>query len=193
MKRSLVAFGIVFLLMVNIASASVLTYYGKIIGTAEVSGPTFYASNEDITGTLYKKLLINQPPSALGEISFIDGTSRSFGSGSLNVNSFYRPKFDFHVTAKVNDATIPRPLIVRVYVWDPSTTTNIIQPAICEVMVNITSTSYDSYTATCSGTSLLSLNPNYGFLWEIKGGAGLASITYSINLDGYTRFVVSSA
>ena len=179
--------------MVSIASARVLDYYGKVEGQAEVKGPTFYASNENITGTLYyKKLLINQPPSTSGEVSFIDGLLQSFGSSSLNVDSFYRPKFDFYVNAKISDATIPRPLILRVYIWDPSTT-NIIQPAICEVMVNITSTSYNSYTATCSGTSPLSLDPNYGFLWEIKGGAGLASITYSINLDGYTRFEVSPA
>jgi hypothetical protein len=179
--------------MISIASASVLDYYGKIEGSANVKGPTFYVSNENITGTLYKKLLINQPPTEEGEVSFIDAQSQSFGSNSLNVDSFYKPKFNFSVNVKVNDASEPRPLILRVYIWDPSTTKNIIQPDICEVMVNITSTSYTSYTATCSGTSPLSLYPNYGFLWEIKGGAGLTDITYTINLDNTTKFEVSPA
>jgi hypothetical protein len=194
MKRSLVAFVIVFLLMVNIASAGFLDYYGKIIGTAVVEGPTFYASNENITGTFYKKLLINQPPTEeqKGEVSFIDGQSQSFGSNSLNVNSFYRPKFDLNVTAKVNNATIPRPILFSVYVWDPLTA-NIIRPAICEAMISITSTSYVLYTATCSGNSSLSLGPSYGFLWEIKGGTGLTDITYTINLDTTTKFEVSPA
>jgi len=189
MIKKISVIGIMFLLMISIASASVLDYYGKIEGSAEVSGPTFYASNENITGTLYKKLLINQLPFTSGEVSFIDGLSQSFGSDSLNVDSFYRPKFNFYVETKVDDTGEPRPLILKVSIWNPSTKDTI--GSICESILNISSLA--NYTATCSGSSPLSLNPSYGFLWEIKGGTGLASITYTIYLNGNTRFEVSPA
>jgi len=189
MKRSLVAFGIVFLLMLNIASASVLTYYGKIIGTADVEGPTFYASNEEIPHTLYyKKLLINQPPTAEGDVSLIDGQSQSFGSDGLNVESFYQPKFNFYVEAKV-DTDEPKPLILTVYTWDTSTTAT--KEFVCQAILDVSSLA--NYTTTCSGSSSLSLSPSYGFLWEIKGGVGLANITYTIYLKGNTKIEVDKA
>jgi hypothetical protein len=175
--------------MISIASASVLDYYGKIEGSANVKGPTFYTSNENITDTFYKKLLINQPPTEeqKGEVSFIDGQSQSFGSNSLNVNSFYRPKFDFSIEAGVSEGE--RPLILEVYTWNPSTTET--KEFICKAILNISS--LGNYTTACSGNNTLSLSPSDGFLWEIKGGVGWTNITYTIYLNGNTKFEVSPA
>jgi len=41
--RKLAMIGIAFLLVVSIAYAGVLSYYGKIVGNVNVQGPIFYA------------------------------------------------------------------------------------------------------------------------------------------------------
>jgi len=104
-------FGIAFLLVASIASAGVLNYYGKIEGTANVKGPTFYVSPDGI-------LLINQKPNTSYTYNVIDGyaivfwTNESLGGIDFN----YIPKADLYVTVGVNNATPSKPNGTRIEV-----------------------------------------------------------------------------
>jgi hypothetical protein len=69
--RKLVMIGIAFLLVVSIAYAGVLNYYGKIVGTANVQGPIFYA---DFSQNRAIDLILNLRN--LNTVSFSDSDSK---------------------------------------------------------------------------------------------------------------------
>ena len=182
MKRSLVAFGIVFLLMVSIVSAGVLNYYGKVTGTATVSGPTFYASSEG-SFPLYK-LLINALPTTYQEISFIDGSSIWFKTDHLGINSFYPATYNFYVKAKAESANYKMYLEYAIVRADGTSTT------ICSRDITIDSTDYKIYQTSCSGAGL-TLASDDSFGWKISGA--VASVNYYVMPDGSTKVEVSKA
>ena len=85
-------FGIVFLLVISIAYAGVLEYYGKIIGTANVQGPIFYADLGNNSATV-GKLLLNTKPTSTYTTNFVDASSIIFWSENLGgINFNYIPK-----------------------------------------------------------------------------------------------------
>lgn len=177
--------GIVFLLVVSIAYAGVLNYYGKIVGTASVQPPIFYA---DLTGmpTGWKRLNINTLPSLTGEVPISDGNSFVFHTNALGITSFYNADWTFFVKAKVNSP--PKNLIVELWRIDPSDGSLSIK--LCEKTITITSTEYNVYSETCTGS--FTLDASEGLAYVIRGTAP-PSVTYTINVDGITRVEVSPA
>jgi hypothetical protein len=178
--------GIVFLLVISIAYAGVLNYYGKIVGTVSVQPPIFYADFTDMP-TGWKRLNINTLPSLTGELSISGGSSFAFHTNALGINSFYNANWTFFVKAKVNSP--PRNLIVELWRIDPSDG-NLISK-LCEKTINITSNEYNVYSETCPPGSFI-LDPSDGLAYVIRGIAP-PSVTYTINVDGTTRVEVSPA
>jgi len=167
-KSSFVA-GIVFLLMINLASAGLLDYYGKISASADIEGPTFYASPEE-------KLLINKEPSTHATYEIIDGYAIVFWTeeelGGIDFN--YILKADLYIRAKVNNTTPPKPLEL---IFGYSDTSNIMHE-ICSSTVYISTEELSNYNAYCDGSAILEdVNE---FYYKVQGGAD-ESILYSIN------------
>jgi hypothetical protein len=183
MKKKISVIGIMFLLMISIASASVLDYYGKIEGSADVKGPTFYAAPEN-------KLLINKEPTSYATYEIKDGeteifwTSESLGGIGFN----YVPKADLYIRASVSD-TLPKQLELT---FGYSNTTGDMND-ICSQSVSINSTVLDNYHIICEGSKTLS-NVNY-FYYMIRG-KGDVTANYTIvvgSSEGYTRVEVDKA
>lgn len=172
--------GIVFLLMISLASAGFLDYYGKIDGSADVKGPTFYASPEE-------KLLINEEPSTHATYEITDGYDIVFWTeenlGGIDFN--YIPKADLYIRAKVNNATPPKPLEL---IFGYSDTSSIMHD-ICSSTVDISTEELSDYHTYCDGsTNLQDVNK---FYYKIQGRGDL-SIEYSISTED-TRVEVDKA
>jgi hypothetical protein len=182
MKRSLIMFGIMSLLVVSLAYAGVLSYYGKIEGIAKVQGPIFYAdltANDKRVG----KLLLNTKPTSGYATQFTDGESILFWSDRLGGVDFnYIPKCEFSVKISSNNDTTLK-LICNYY-----DTTNT-EHTICYTTIT-TTTNSEVKTASCIGESPLS-NVDY-FVYEVKGVATPdVSFTLETNPNGDTRLQVS--
>lgn len=172
-----------FLLMIGIVSAGVLGYYGSIEGTAEVEGPTFYASSESLDSISYK-LLINQEPTSLGETEFVDGNVKWFITDSLGISSFYPANYTFHIKAKASEKG---KITAQLQVLDSEGN---IKEHICQANINVTSSKYKVYSNYCIGDEL-SLNPGDRIGWIMSDGT-LNDVTYHIKMDGNTRIEVST-
>ncbi|MHA1329857.1 MAG: hypothetical protein ACTSR2_02155 [Candidatus Hodarchaeales archaeon] len=168
--------------MSNIASALVLNYYGKIKGTADVSGPIFYASSEG-NFPLYK-LSVNTPPSTSyqQEISFTDGSTIWFKTDSLGINTFYPATYKFYVKAKASPANYKMFLDFEIVHSDGSFT------SICNTEIAIDSTDYKVYPASCNGAQQ-TLTSTDSFACKIIGA--VATVNYYVLPDGSTIIEVS--
>jgi len=177
--------GIIFLLMTSVASAGFLDYYGRIIGTADVSPPIFYASYENIAINWYK-LLINQKSQQAGTIDFPDANNIMFWSESLDINSFYSATYTFYVKAGATSSTT---LNVRLYIanQDGDWKQDICSSSISNVKED------NVYTTFCEGDEL-SLQSTDTLVWEVKGtgGPGITNYIY-IDLSDSTRIEVAAA
>jgi hypothetical protein len=183
MRKSAII-GVVFLIFMSMAYAGVLSYYGKIIGTASVQPPVFYADFTSMP-TGWKRLNINTPPSLTGEVPINDGNSFAFHTNALGITSFYAANWNFFVKAKVDSP--PKNLIVELWRINPSDGS--LLSKLCERTISITSTTYSVYSETCVLDSF-TLNPSDGLAYVIRGTASPA-VTYTISVDGITRIEVS--
>jgi hypothetical protein len=181
-KRSLVMFGVTFLLVASIAYAGVLNYYGKIVGIANVKGPTFYASSNSIGGAYYR-FLINTLPTS-GELTLTDGNVIIFASDSLNVNSWYPAYWSISINVSTN--AVNNTLTIQLWILDQNYGW---KRELCSNVVTLDSINYKTYSVTCRLDSL-SLDPTDRLGLRI-GGGGVNS-SYTIKVDG-TKVEVSSA
>jgi len=176
-KEVIVIFGLtLFLLVVSIAYAGVLNYYGKIVGTANVQGPIFYA---DIST---RSLLLNQKPTTDNETNFTDGSNVVFCSDDLGGVDFnYIPKCEFYVKACSN---VSSQIIVACYYNNMTNMTN----KICEEKVN-TATNCQVLHTYCNGTSTLSGVSH--IIYEIKGADSTVAYYIQTNSNGDTRLQIN--
>ena len=136
-KKVGIFIGIILLLTAGISFATLLEYYGKIIGTAEVSGAEFY-----IGSAKNETLLINKKSPDCGHFQLSNTSTRAFiTEGDLGGIDFsYTPKARFSVRAKVSATTTPQDLTLRFgYIGDDGPIT------ICETNVSVGS-QMDNYT-----------------------------------------------
>jgi hypothetical protein len=171
--RKLAMIGIAFLLVVSIAYAGVLSYYGKIVGNVNVQGPIFYA---DLTN---EALILNRKPTNTTEVSFTDSSKKVFRSDNLGSITFnYVPRCDFSVKIYSNSSS---QVIVACYYNDYNDLTH----KICETTID-TTTTYQVLHNSCNGTSVLT-GVNY-IIYEISG-TGEENITYYLetNPNGDTK------
>jgi len=177
-----------FLLVVSIAYAGVLSYYGKIVGTVNVQPPIFYADFTNMT-TGWKKLSINALPTQTGEVTITDSNSFAFHTESLGITSFYAANWNFFVKAKVSSP--PKALYLELWTIDPSN--GDLLSKICEKSVSITSNEYDIYSTTCT-PGQFALSSSDGLAYVIRGAAA-PTVNYTIDVDsvGSTRIEVSPA
>ena len=175
-KEVIVIFGLtLFLLVVSIAYAGVLNYYGKIVGTADVQGPIFYADFQQ------NKLLINVKPSTTKIISFNDSDSTFIfidNMGGIDFN--YKIGCEFSVKAWSNSDNQPLRLYCRYWngTWHD----------ICYADITV-STTPSIITASCP-SELTSLTNVQGFGYKFEGQSIKPDVKYYIesNSNGDTRF-----
>jgi len=190
MRRGLLAFGIIFLLTISIASAGFLTYYGKVEGIAKVKGPRFYASCTSVDSNIVYKLLIND--NSTGDCTpreFTDGSLKWFLSDSLGISSFYPANYSFYVKAKADKPG----QILHLELWITDKEGNKKEGGlICDANINITTNeTFSSYSAYCMSNSL-TLNENDRIAWIMTGGAFTGKYYIDVS-HGNTRIEVDKA
>ncbi len=190
MKRSLVIFGIVFLLMISIASAGFLTYYGKVEGIANVKGPIFYANGH--VKEAYYDLFINTPPTEEEIINFSDGNRIVFKTEPLGVNGFYKARFDLHLWAKTNKSgNFLQFKVIRI-------DSDLIEHEICTpAPISVGATErFTHYYTNCTSKGEIPMSPNDSFGLEIHGVGTDTEywiMTGHNYTKGYTRIEVDKA
>ena len=166
--------GIAFLLFVSIAYAGVLSYYGKIVGTASVQPPVFYAS-KDCSGSVCKIYINNLPPEYSG---YVSKNPIYFDSESLGVNKWYAANWTIFLKLKgtISNQTVDYNLRFA----------NSEYKSICSGYVTI-STSIEEKTITCSPGEIQLSSQHYLELWLSS------KYDFDTYTDGSTRVEVSPA
>ena len=108
-KKMIIVSVIVLVFLVGIASATLLTYFGKVTGTVSVSGPVFYLDGSVVpipphtSDLVYRNLTINNPPADENVSYIFDGHRLLFITEPLNINNFYNATFNIKIWAKTNN------------------------------------------------------------------------------------------
>jgi len=149
------------ILLVSIVSAGLITSWGTITGSVVVEGPVFYAtSGEGSPGSL----LINEQ--GTGTTYTISGyDERRFITNELGEEiDFYAPELELSVEAFLLDGTIPKKLDLEFGYYTESVDGTYYP--FCNVEINVTSESLQTYSDICEGNSADNLK---GFYYSIKG------------------------
>lgn len=164
MKKKTIGIGILIgVLLIGIVSASLLTYFGRITGNVEVTGPFFYLDGQIDEG-VYHKLLINEKPENEEEVTWTNGETIKFKTDALGVDYFYDAEFNFIFYAKAN-ATDNRIQMRITKLNDDSSQGE----EICiSGSKNITATQrYSNYELSCSSRDIINLEKEHGFVLEV--------------------------
>ena len=138
MNRKIIGIGILIgVFLIGIVSASFLTYFGKITGTATVNAPVFYLDGH-LDG-VYHKLLVNEIPSSNYTINWSDGNRIVFETNNLNVSYFYPIELHAHIWMKTNNSG--NTIQARFIKLDE----NHVEQTICDVANPITITSVENF------------------------------------------------
>jgi hypothetical protein len=175
MKRSLIMFGIMSLLVVSLAYAGVLNYYGKIVGNVNVQGPIFYASTNCSDSVC--KLYINSLPSEYsGELTkgYV-----YFKSEPLGVDNWYKARWKIFLKLKgtTDNQKVDYDLRLR----------NSEYKTICSSFITI-STSVSETSISCNSDKIEGLTSQYYL--ELKLTSENNFVIYA---DGSTRIEVNKA
>jgi len=118
MKKEILVAGILFMLLIGIVSANVLSYFGRITGSVEVNGPVFYLSCEksDVSDKSYK-LLINDDATGECTRTFTDGYSNLwFVTESLGVESLYEADYEMSIRIRNTHASEVGQVLTEVWI-----------------------------------------------------------------------------
>ena len=160
-------------LFIGIAYTGVLNYYGKIVGTVNVQGPIFYASN-NCSGNVCK-LYVNELPSQYsGEISNV--SLIYFDTEKLDVNKWYTSVWK--ITLKIKPSSSDQRIDYTLKFADTS------DKVICTGSIILSS--LETTTITCKLTEVELTSSHYLELI-------LSSKFYPFNIyvDGTTKIEVS--
>lgn len=175
-------FGIGFLLFVSLAFAGVLSYYGKIIGSANVLPPTFYADSTVITSPVYYKMKINEVGG--GSVTFTDGERRLFVTDSLGITSWYSATWTVYVKVQASAAGALSALRIKKVSGDLTSEVTLTG---CEWTGISLDAGTNSIQRSCT-PGVLTFDSTDRLGLEV---AGAGTVTYTIITDGSTRIEVS--
>ncbi len=189
MKKKIAIVSILFgILLIGIVSASFLTYFGRIEGSVEVTGPVFYLSNEHIVDdedTQYWALGINDYIERTIPVSFTGGNSKWFISPSLGVESFYEANWEIALEAESNNES--GKIDIAIYIVNGGDPYHKQTPALCEKSIDVFTKGTYKISCPISG---LTLDESDRIAIILSDGAN--SITYKVYLNGNSKIEVSA-
>lgn len=174
------------LLVVGMASASVLDSFGVIGGEAEVTGPTFYVA--EIEGE--QVLKVNEKPEGSENFNYRsigpDYSLEYFTSPDLGDGEWYNMTLDLYVKAKAMDS--PGNIQADV-IYDSESETDVL---ICSTNIKVTSTdNYEEFSSSCESRPESNIDSSKieKLTYKLSGGEDKK---YHIKPDGVTRVEVNA-
>lgn len=180
------------ILLIGIVTAGLISYFGKITGSVEIEGPTFYLDGVHGDGDVWHKLYINELPDK-EDIYFWDGNRIVFKTESLGVDNFYKAEFNATIYIKSNNSgnTIQARFIKLNEKNHDKTICNVNEP------ITIKKGTIRDETFSCSSTGEIDLSEYDRIGLELRGN-GNESQEYWIRVGhelthGASRIEVTSA
>jgi hypothetical protein len=186
--RKLAMIGIAFLLVISIAYAGVLNYYGKIVGNVNVQGPIFYASTDNIDGSYYRLYVNNLPEGKKGNISFDDSTTLYFVTKPLGVTGWYAANWTIKVNIGTNNTVNNKVLVFLDFVEGVDGNYSSKASICTRQEITLDSTTNKTYEIVCPSSEITGLSPSDMLQLTIYGTGPTSE--YTLYVDGTTRVEV---
>ena len=192
MKKKTIAVSVIIsIFLIGIVSASLLTYFGRITGSVEVSAPVFYLSceNSDLSSSPYK-LLINDDITGECTRDFTDGHANQwFVTDPLGVESFYPADYEIFLKVKNTHEEETGQILVQLWIIDEDGNLKSSDPIDAELF-SISPDSIWESSLTLTGEEL-TLDDTDRI--ALKLSDGLLDITYQILIeDGNNKIEVTA-
>ncbi len=192
-KKTAVVSVLLGVLLIGIVSAGLIEYFGRITGSVEVEAPVFYLDGH--LGGVYYNLLVDEIPSE-EEVYLNNGNRLLFVSRPLDVNEFYKTRFDIKIWAKTKiGGNILQFKIIKL---KPDFSEEIICTPSLIILTD--KENFIKKETSCSSLDIISLNPEDS-IGLVIFGAGIDSEYWisvgrnrtSLNdTNGYSRIEVIS-
>lgn len=175
------------MLVVSMASATILDKFGEISGEADVEGPTFYVAEIDGEDVLKVNEAPEEDENFLYRKLGPDYSNEFFVSPGLEPSSWYNMTVDMYVKAKAVNGTNSGNVQAS-FLYDTENQKDIL---ICSEDIKIDSTDYAEFSNSCSVGEDTNINSDEitNFVYKLDGGREEA---YRIQADGVTRVEVNA-
>ncbi len=197
-KKTIITSMVISVFLIGIVSATIIPYFGKIVGSVSVSAPVFYLSHGHTSINNHADYsLIPSNSIETGSTSFTgDGHNSVFVTGPLNLNYIYPANYKIFINVcaenkTVNSSTGELDFTLRVLHSNGISES----PSFCEVQkLNVSTVNscssgdYNIYSVNCA-YGKLNLNSSDS-LKLIISDMGSHEITYHIKMDGDSRIEV---
>jgi hypothetical protein len=175
-KKITLSLLVVSFLLIGIASANLLPFFGKITGSAVVEAPVFYFTGvveEDHWYGDYK-MNVNQEPSEESIINFTGGAKpmAKFVTKDLGVEEFYKSEFNINLQIKTNrTGSIDKPgLNISVYTVNGNDMDSICKDSKEKIGAK---NNFYSYEFSCYSDNPIDMTENPRFGVDLYGEEGI--------------------
>jgi len=169
-------------ILISLAFATTLGFYGKINSITTIQPPKFYASTTKPDGSVYYSLYINNlPDEAKGTLTWYDRNSIFFVSLPINVTSWPPANWTIFLNIATNKVGSGIEIILEV----------IDKNLICSQQITLNSNSNETYEINCASDGISNMSPDDMLYFEVRGLAMETTTEYTIYADGTTRIEIS--
>jgi len=187
-KTKTITIGIIIsVFLIGIVSAGLIDYFGRITGEVTVEGPVFYATSNDVSGTNFKELWINDIDETSTWTTISETESQTFITETFdNVIDFYPPRLELSVEAKlIGETTPPKILELEFGYFEENPNGIIYTIGNCRQEVEISNVNdYEIKSFLCEDTE--NIENIKGFYYTIRG-RGTGDVQIDVKTQGNTK------
>jgi len=186
-KKTIAVTVIISVFLIGIVSAGLLDIFGKITGSVEVTGPVFYATSIDVSGTNFKELWINDIDENSVYTTISETESQTFITKTFDsAIEFYPPILELSVEAKlIGETTPPKILELEFGYFDNHPDGTIYTIGNCRQEVQISNANdYEIKSFLCEATE--NIENIKGFYYTIHG-RGTGDVQINVKTQGETK------
>ncbi len=191
-KKTAIVSVLLGVLLIGIASAGLIDYFGRIEGSVEVEGPVFYLDgSQPIDG--YWGLAINNEGESRNPVYFTGSNSKFFITESLEVKSFYEANWDLTLLLRTENG-VSGQVDVEIYTIEGVnpylTKDNICTNSPSIIIPERGDSNFYSYSITCEGNELTDMEESDMLVLRLSDGFN--TIKYYTELNGDSKIEVTT-
>jgi len=188
-KKTAITTAVLGILLIGIVSAGLLDYFGKITGSVEVEGPTFYLDGaHPLEGfSSIWGLELNNNSVTPSSSSFTGSNNKLFVSEKLGIEYFYAANYEIKIKAESDNES--GQIDAELYYIEGNDPYNKKSEVFCSGSVGSV---YDKevYTINCQAEELTGIDPEWRLVLELSDG--INEIHYKIYMDGDSYIKVTA-